>query len=148
MALDDKLVPLEQLQQLEVGNVERVIGEVEVSKHGMERVQHETEVEIEVYGGLLEEKLPQILTNIQLLGNQIFGLKDGRSSFYPVHSRNVEIEKKSSRRDFSLGITLEGGGSYNFLKFVFGNDSHSLKRISFYDVTRGYLIPILNLSAI
>jgi len=80
MTLDDQLNSAEQLQQLEIGNVERVIGQIEASKHRTARLAAEADLKIngatDVYEYLVREKLPRILENIQTMSGQIFDLND------------------------------------------------------------------------
>ncbi|MGA2130029.1 MAG: hypothetical protein ABSG05_00215 [Candidatus Pacearchaeota archaeon] len=123
---------LKALQSLEVGNVERVIGEVERTKLETEAVADNLEQESYRYMDLMREKLPKVIGNIYLLGNQISGLKDDYHSFYPVdlsgESARIEIGKKKSKKGFSLRID-------NFIKYAielkFEKDSNSPTEISF-----------------
>lgn len=137
MPLDNKLISLEQLQQLEVGNVERIIGEIETSKNDVEKTIDKMEMETEVYIALFRDKLFETVQNIYLLKDQISDLRDEDYSFYPVdvdgETERMGLSKTSFEEGFSLFLSSFQKYGVNF---NFRENPDSQEEISFYRLER------------
>ncbi|MDP3992439.1 MAG: hypothetical protein Q8P79_02955 [Nanoarchaeota archaeon] len=112
MALDDRLT---QLQALEVGNVEKVIGDIERTERDTLEVTDRIEDEIQNYRILIEKKLPRIIGNIQTLRSVIFGID---STFNYSNYNNLHIHRHKKGR---LLILDTHHRTYQF-QFDFNND--------------------------
>src|SRR3989344_2460044 len=68
MADDTTLVAI---QDLEVGDLEKTIGEIEEIRHSIEKMSDDSPFQLAEYRAILEEKLPKLLSNITCLGRYI-----------------------------------------------------------------------------
>lgn len=106
MALEKKLTPGQELAQLEVGNVTRVIGKIQTSNMRRSTVQSKIGDELSAYESLLEEKLPQIIRNIFLIGDQICGLKgDYKPGIVQIRGRNYSPHLRFGQKSLILAIS-------------------------------------------
>lgn len=101
MALEDSVKALENLQ---VGNVERVIEEVEKYKYHTNNKSDKTQDSLATYRALLEYKLPRAIDNLNLLTKQIFGVR-GTFSFTNGLLQKGNEEMKASNREMDLEIS-------------------------------------------
>jgi hypothetical protein len=125
---------------LQVGNVEKVIGEITNHKYDTEKTSDETIVDTEVYRSLLEEKLPKIINNISLLGKDIHKIgsawwfHDGFNEHEPGNELYI---RRFGKESVSMWVQASGDDHYTDyqVEFVFKKNPDSLKRISMYTLS-------------
>ena len=159
MADDTTLVAI---QDLEVGDLEKTIGEIEEIRHSIEKMSDDSPFQLAEYRAILEEKLPKLLSNITCLGRYIpflIGesnwnyldtekiLRKELEKYYSLERASLHVRNEITRlsgissklfspRKVGFGLHLSwssfDGGSYN-LDFHFDNNSF-FKRLTLIDL--------------
>ncbi|MEK6827553.1 MAG: hypothetical protein AABX99_03670 [Nanoarchaeota archaeon] len=147
MSLDDEVKGLENLQ---IGNVERAIREIEDSEQKIANISSKTEPEIEgrikLYKETIQTKLPRIISNIIALGERVCQIEKGyyfsdKDNWGKYYLPTIEIEQKGEFvqsggfRKKSLwvpkSVSILKIGAMGFkAKFEFNLSDYSLRNIS------------------
>ena len=111
MSLDDEF---QQLRNLEVGNVEKAIREIENSECDLKKIRDEKEVLIINYEDIIKKKLLLQLNNLLLMKEQIFGLgeqywqvNDAKSMLYRVHITQEKYPQLIIENGFEMNLIFE-----------------------------------------
>jgi len=123
MGLEGKL---EQLQALEVGSVEGVIGDIERTKVETLEVADNIEIEAQVYQQLIEQKLPKLLGNVQSLRSMVLGIVPLEGDYVDSHDKLYIFQNKKghqlswwdiSKYDFNFQFNNDGSEEISLLRF-------------------------------
>lgn len=111
MDLEEEVKSLENLQ---IGNVEKAIREIENSKYDLEKIRDEKKVPIINYENIIQEKLPSIINNLLLMKEQIFGLgekywqvNDDRGLLYRVQITQEKYPQLIIENGFVMNLIFE-----------------------------------------
>lgn len=115
-----------ELRALEVGNVERVIGDVEIIKSQTERTSESLDQELRKYKHLVEDKLPRIIDNIQTIAPMIFelGLVPKYNIFGENFNADISLNANEKPGSLTFGLEYRGYGKEDgFFRFeiIFNN---------------------------
>ncbi|MEK6819652.1 MAG: hypothetical protein AABY03_00440 [Nanoarchaeota archaeon] len=99
---------LTEIQDLEVGDLERTIHQIEETKHRIENLPDDSSSQLAEYSVILEEKLPKLLSNISAIGPYICGLPDDSLSLDP-QERLRELLKNFGYKNYWRGVVMEEG---------------------------------------
>ena len=103
MADDTTLV---EIKNLEVGDLEKVIGEIEEIRHSIEKIPDDSSFQLAEYKTILEEKLPKLLGNITCLGNYIPFLIEG-GNWTNLDPEGVLRKESEKYYGFKEGIIIK-----------------------------------------
>ncbi len=126
---------LKQLEDLEVGNVEKAIGEIENYKYDLEKINDEINEGVDAYKEMFIEKVSKSIDNILLMKNYIFKGEEREIQLKGQITLKVDYKKNSIKiirkyRDVGVSCDPKSRIIEIFLK------RQKLKKISLYSTWR------------